>query len=136
MTELDPAWAEVVRTSNTKSIIFNIIGKILLLQREVPEYVNIVAARTAKQAGTMVILDVGGRDEPLSEELLNLVDILSPNETELERVIGHKVQTFEEAKHALEKFVGDHETHEIHRDLTVVLKMGEHGSAFLRYTKG
>jgi len=39
----------------------------------------------------MVILDVGGRDEPLSEELLNLVDILSPNETELERVIGHKV---------------------------------------------
>jgi len=31
MTELDPAWAEVVRTSNTKSIIFNIIGKILLL---------------------------------------------------------------------------------------------------------
>jgi len=81
-------------------------------------------------------LDVGGRDEPLSEELLNLVDIISPNETELERVIGHKVETFEEAKRALEKFVGDHETHEIHRDLTVVLKMGEHGSAFLRYTKG
>ncbi|CDW85938.1 pfkb family protein [Stylonychia lemnae] len=117
MTELDPAWAEAVRTS-----------KILLLQREVPEYVNIVAARTAKQAGTMVILDVGGRDEPLSEELLSL--------TELERVINHKVVTFEEAKHALEKFVGDHETNEIHRDLTVVLKMGEHGSAYLKYTKG
>lgn len=47
-----------------------ILGKILLLQREIPEYVNVVAARVAKQAGTMVILDVGGRDEPLSEELL------------------------------------------------------------------
>ena len=39
-----------------------------------------VAARTAKQAGTLVILDVGGRDEPLSEELLHNIDIISPNE--------------------------------------------------------
>lgn len=30
-------------------------------------------------------------------------------------------------------FVGDHETHEIHRNLTVVLKMGEYGSALLKY---
>ena len=45
-----------------------------------PEYVNVVAARTAKEAGTLVILDVGGRDEPLSEELLSLIDIISPNE--------------------------------------------------------
>lgn len=44
---------------------------------------NIVAARTAKEAGTLVILDVGGRDEPLSEELLQNVDILSPNEVRL-----------------------------------------------------
>jgi hypothetical protein len=42
----------------------------LLLQREIPEYVNVVAARTAKKYGTMVILDMGGRDEPLSEELI------------------------------------------------------------------
>ena len=28
----------------------------------------------------MVILDVGGRDEPFSTDLLNYVDILSPNE--------------------------------------------------------
>lgn len=55
-------------------------GKILLLQREIPEYVNIVAARTAKKAGTLVILDAGGRDEPLSKELLENIDIFSPNE--------------------------------------------------------
>ena len=56
------------------------IGKVLLLQREIPEFVNILAARIAKEAGTLVILDVGGRDELLSKELLNYVDILSPNE--------------------------------------------------------
>jgi ribokinase len=53
------------------------------LQREIPEYVNIVAAKTAKEAGTLVILDIGGREEPLSEDLLNNVDIISPNEVDL-----------------------------------------------------
>jgi ribokinase len=51
-----------------------------LLQREIPEYVNVVAARTAKKAGTLVLLDVGGRDEPLTKELLEQIDIISPNE--------------------------------------------------------
>lgn len=35
-----------------------------------------------------VILDMGGRDDPLSEELLKTVDIISPNETELKRVMA------------------------------------------------
>jgi ribokinase len=59
MTELDPSWTEAIRKN-----------KILLLQREIPEYVNILAAKVAKEAGTMVILDVGGRDELLSKELI------------------------------------------------------------------
>jgi sugar/nucleoside kinase (ribokinase family) len=33
------------------------------------------------------ILDVGGADTPLSEELLGLIDYISPNETELERIL-------------------------------------------------
>lgn len=41
---------------------------------------NVIAARVAKEAGTLVILDMGGRDEPLSEDLLKNVDIISPNE--------------------------------------------------------
>lgn len=61
-------------------VLIKHIGKILLLQREIPEYVNVVAARTAKQAGTLVILDVGGRDELLSKDLLEQIDIISPNE--------------------------------------------------------
>jgi len=55
-------------------------GKILLLQREIPEHVNVIAARVAREAGTLVILDMGGRDEPLSDDLLKNVDIISPNE--------------------------------------------------------
>ena len=58
----------------------NYTAKILLLQREIPEYVNFIAAKIAREAGTMVILDVGGRDEPFSTDLLNYVDILTPNE--------------------------------------------------------
>ncbi len=52
----------------------------MLLQREIPEYVNFIAAKVAHEAGTMVILDVGGRDEPFSTDLLKYVDVLTPNE--------------------------------------------------------
>jgi hypothetical protein len=34
----------------------------------------------AKEARTLVLLDMGGKDEPLTEELLKNVDIISPNE--------------------------------------------------------
>ena len=30
---------------------------------------------------------MGGRDDPLSEELIRSIDIISPNETELDRII-------------------------------------------------
>ena len=59
---------------------------ILLLQREVPEHVNIIAAEAADAAGMIVILDCGGEESPLSERLLSRVHVLSPNETELERL--------------------------------------------------
>jgi ribokinase len=111
------------------------IGKVLMLQREIPEFVNIAAAKIAKEAGTKVLLDIGGRDEPLSDELLSLVDILSPNETELDRVTGIKAHNFEEAKKSLLTFLTCPDSGKIKRDLTVVLKMGAEGSVFLRYHK-
>ena len=60
----------------------------VLLQREVPEGVNIEAARIAAAAGVPVILDCGGVEGPISEELLRDVAVLSPNETELARLTG------------------------------------------------
>lgn len=50
------------------------------MQREIPEYVNVIAAKIAREAGTLVILDMGGRDELLSHELIHYIDIISPNE--------------------------------------------------------
>ncbi|XP_008226360.1 PREDICTED: LOW QUALITY PROTEIN: ribokinase [Prunus mume] len=48
---------------------------IVLLQREIPESVNTQVAKAAKSAGVPVILDAGGMDAPISQELLNFVDI-------------------------------------------------------------
>lgn len=60
----------------------------LLLQREIPESVNLAAARLARRAGVPVVLDAGGATTPLPSALLRLVDVLSPNETELARLSG------------------------------------------------
>lgn len=54
-----------------------------MLQREIPEYVNAVAARVGKEAGAIVLLDMGGRDEPMTTELLRNLDIISPNEVRM-----------------------------------------------------
>jgi ribokinase len=53
---------------------------VVLLQREVPEWVNIAVAACARKAGAMTMLDMGGQDDPLSKELIALCDIISPNE--------------------------------------------------------
>lgn len=105
MTELDPNWAATIRKCNSKLVKFIITAKILLLQREIPEFVNVIAARVAKESGTMVILDVGGRDEPFTPELFQYIDILSPNETELIRVLGKKPKDEEDHDHEIDLFL-------------------------------
>lgn len=76
---------------------------IVLLQREIPDSVNIRVAQAAKTAGVLVILDAGGVDSPVPPELLNLVDIFSPNESELARLTAMPTETFEEIGRAVEK---------------------------------
>lgn len=56
-----------------------------------------------KKAGVPVILDVGGMDTPIPNELLDSVDILSPNETELSRLTGMPTETFEQISQAVAK---------------------------------
>eukprot|EP00884_Botryococcus_braunii_P004009 jgi/Botrbrau1/13609/Bobra.0069s0006.1 len=72
----------------------------ILLQREIPEYVNIQVAEIGRSAGIPVMLDAGGALGPIDSALLRLVTILSPNETELERLTGRKADTIEEAEEA------------------------------------
>ena len=55
-------------------------SKLLLLQREIPEHVSLQAARFAASKGVKIVLDLGGRDDAISPELISLCDIVSPNE--------------------------------------------------------
>lgn len=54
----------------------------VLLQLEIPMPTVLLAARLAKEAGAAVILDPAPA-QPLTDELLSLVDYVTPNETEL-----------------------------------------------------
>eukprot|EP00183_Erythrolobus_madagascarensis_P007217 CAMPEP_0185847570 /NCGR_PEP_ID=MMETSP1354-20130828/2799_1 /TAXON_ID=708628 /ORGANISM="Erythrolobus madagascarensis, Strain CCMP3276" /LENGTH=245 /DNA_ID=CAMNT_0028547881 /DNA_START=73 /DNA_END=806 /DNA_ORIENTATION=- len=51
---------------------------VVLLQREVPERVNLAAAAAANQASVPVMLDTGGVDAPLPSELIESVDFVCP----------------------------------------------------------
>jgi ribokinase len=65
----------------------------VLLQREVPEAVNVQAAQLAAAAGVPVLLDAGGVESPLSNTLLQHLSTISPNETELQRLTGQQADT-------------------------------------------
>lgn len=70
---------------------------IVLLQMEIPvetvEYVIAVSKNLKKQ----VILNPAPAPDSLSDEVLRNIDILTPNETELEKISGKNVKTVEDA---------------------------------------
>lgn len=80
----------------------------VLLQREIPEAINIAVAKTAKATGIPVLLDMGGEDAPISKQLLQNVDYLCPNETELQRIAQmpttNDAEVSAAAKHVQTKF--------------------------------
>ncbi|KAJ6728131.1 SUGAR KINASE [Salix koriyanagi] len=76
---------------------------VVLLQREIPDLVNIQVAKAARSAGVPVILDAGGMDAPMPPELLNAVDIFSPNESELARLTRMSTESFEQIGQAVVK---------------------------------
>ena len=68
----------------------------VLLQREVPEYVNLLIASCVEDYNNqcdddynkiVVFQDVGGEDRPISKEMLELCDYIVPNESELKRLV-------------------------------------------------
>lgn len=66
-------------------------GDILLLQLEIPLTAVVSAANIAAQKEAMIILDPAPA-QPLPKELIQLVDILTPNETEAGILSGVPVQ--------------------------------------------
>ncbi|EGB01707.1 hypothetical protein AURANDRAFT_69574, partial [Aureococcus anophagefferens] len=67
-------------------------ASVLLLQQEIPEAVNAAAAAAARRAGGVIVLqDAGGEDRPLDPEHVANCDYLSPNLSELRRLVGADV---------------------------------------------
>eukprot|EP00347_Sterkiella_histriomuscorum_P010326 403376739 len=62
MTTLYPDWVTAIQNAN-----------MICLQRLIPDYVNLVAAKIAKEAGVTVILDVGGMSSNVLPELYQML---------------------------------------------------------------
>ncbi|BBM98165.1 ribokinase [Marchantia polymorpha subsp. ruderalis] len=93
----------------------------VILQREVPDSLNIEVAKIAKVSNVPVVLDAGGIDSPMPPELLKNVTIFSPNETELARLTGMPTDTTEEVLAAAAKV-------QLLGVQQVLVKLGEKGS--------
>lgn len=95
---------------------------IVLLQREIPDSVNIQVAKAARSAGVPVIMDAGGLDAPFPQELFHFIDIFSPNESELSRLTRMPTESFEQITQAVLK------CHQMGTK-QVLVKLGSKGSA-------
>ncbi len=91
-----------VEIEKVKSIIES--ADILLMQLEVPVESDIAAAKIAKAAGVKVILNPAPAQQ-LPSELLENLNMITPNETETELLTGQKVTNIEEAKKGAEKLL-------------------------------
>jgi len=77
-----------------KDVIISDIGSILdahniacvLLQMEIPQYVNDIVAEAASSKGIPVFQDIGGENREISDEHLKRCTYISPNLTELKRL--------------------------------------------------
>jgi len=92
---------------------------VLLCQREIPEWVNIELGKHAKK----LILDCGGSLEPMSDDLVKIADVLSPNMTERQVLIG-KIP--EDKQHECLKMLVDG-----HRKLSILSKEGSSGATLI-----
>jgi ribokinase len=77
-------------------------GRVLILQNEVPDAVNLAIAKVAHAAGAQVIINAAPARE-LSQDLLELIDVLIVNRVEAEAMFGNAVTSKATARTALEK---------------------------------
>jgi len=90
-------WSDWMETSTVEKVEKLLKGTTcLLLQCEVPQFVNLLVAKEAQRLNKIsnmgggkiiVCLDVGGEDRPIDKELLGCCDYILPNETELKRLV-------------------------------------------------
>ena len=101
-------------------------ASVLMLQLEVPIEVSLAAARTAKALGATVILDPGPV-RPFPEELLTLSDVITPNETEAEALVGFNVDSPNAATRAADALLA-------RGAAAAVVKLGAQGACYATST--
>ena len=80
-------------------------AKVLVLQNEVPDDVNVSAAKVARAHGAMVVLNAAPA-RPLSDDLIQHVDVLIVNRVEAEAMSNQPVNDKASALAALPKLAG------------------------------
>lgn len=60
---------------------------------------NKAAAVLAKKNNSLVILDLGGKNEALDVHILPYIDFLSPNETEIKKIFDMNIEKLTEIFH-------------------------------------
>lgn len=95
---------------------------VILLQLEIPLEVNRYVLQRAKELGKPVIFNPAPA-RPLDREILELVTILTPNETEAEALTGIEIRSVEDAEKAASRL----------REMgvgTVIITLGGKGSLY------
>jgi ribokinase len=92
-------------------------ARAVILQNEVPEAVNVAAARAARSDGALVILNAAPA-RPMSADLLDRVDLLVVNRFEAEMLAGKTVSNNDEA------FAAMSELYKAGRDVVITLGAG------------
>jgi ribokinase len=92
----------------------------LLLQLEIPIEMAIAAAKAAQEAGVTVILDPAPAPKQFPSDFYKRVDILTPNQTEAEQLLGRSIHSIDDAIQAAQEF----RQQGVQR---VVLTLGEQG---------
>ena len=79
-----------------------IVGsKVVLLQNEVPVAASLAAARLARDAGAIVIMDPAPAPVPMwDRDILSAFDIITPNAHEAKLILGSEPTTLAEARDA------------------------------------
>lgn len=108
-------------------------ASILVVQLEIPFEIVSYAISLANKYNVPVLLDAGPARK-LPNNIFKKIDIISPNETETEILIGVKIKNIETAKIAAKKFLNLGVK-------TVILKLGEKGALLatgkeIHYVKG
>lgn len=74
--------------------------RVLLMQFEIPLPTILLAAQAAKRLGVIVILDPAPVLKEIPAELYPLVDVITPNETEIGQLVGFAINDLDAAARA------------------------------------